>query len=156
MDLFAHIIWTSILFYNVDSVALAVLFSVLPDILSFGPNFLYIVFTKGFSGLRVKSVREFAENLPPYVFTVYNITHSLVVFGAAFSLMWMFFGPPVYMLGWLFHILLDIPTHCRKVFPVKFLYPLSEYAFPGVNWSTKWFMAANWGSIIAFLLMRAR
>ncbi|HLC64635.1 MAG TPA: hypothetical protein VJI46_00755 [Candidatus Nanoarchaeia archaeon] len=155
MDLFAHIIWTSIILYSVDNISLAILFGILPDIIAFGPNFVSAIFTKGFAGLKINSAKEFVDNLPPYVLTLYNVTHSLLIFGIVFGAAWLVSGPPVYMLGWLLHIVFDIPTHSRKIFPVRFLYPLSEYAFPGVSWNTRWLMMANWGSIAALLLINA-
>jgi hypothetical protein len=48
------------------------------------------------------------------------------------------------MLGWALHILIDIPTH-QGIFAVRFLWPLSHYAFSGIRWESPSFFAANYG-----------
>jgi len=81
----------------------------------------------------------------------YNFSHSLVVFFAIFAIAIVFFkrkGAPWAMTGWLVHILIDIPTHSYKFFPTPFLWPLSQWKFDGISWSTPWFEIINYSLII--------
>jgi len=87
--------------------------------------------------------------LPPYVFHAYNVTHSLVVWAVAFFLLWQLVKKPPWLLGaWLLHILCDIPTHATSYFPTPFLWPFPTPFVNGVPWSTPWFMAANYGTML--------
>jgi hypothetical protein len=52
------------------------------------------------------------------------------------------------MLGWLVHILIDIPTHSYQFYPTPFLWPLSSWKFNGISWGQKWFMIANYSTIV--------
>ena len=87
----------------------------------------------------------------------YLLSHSLIIFVLVFSLVWFILKrPPWVMLGWAFHILIDIPSHSILYYSTPFLYPLSNYRFPyGVSWSNQWFMIINylalalvWGTIL--------
>jgi len=88
---------------------------------------------------------------------LYQYSHSIVIWVLVFSLIWVFVKkPPLPLLGWVFHIILDIPSHAIGYYATPFLYPLSNYRFPyGVAWSNKWFMIGNytilliiWGVIL--------
>ncbi len=154
MDLLAHALWTYIIFDDATYLPLAILFSILPDLIAFGPYMVYKLVTMGRKLFHWNNAEEFVKSFPNYIFTVYNLTHSVIVFGIVFCAVWFVRGSmPLFLLGWLFHILMDIPTHSPKLFPVKFLYPLSKYSFPGINWHTKWVLAANWTSILLILLL---
>ncbi|MDQ3075873.1 MAG: hypothetical protein M3Q34_01995 [bacterium] len=88
---------------------------------------------------------------------LYQYSHSLVVWAFVFLAVWYFSKRPRYeLLGWLLHILIDIPSHALAFYPTPFLFPISDYRFPyGVQWSNMWFMIINytflatvWGGII--------
>jgi membrane-bound metal-dependent hydrolase YbcI (DUF457 family) len=87
--------------------------------------------------------------LPPYLFHAYNVTHSLVVWAAVFFLLWLTTKHPPWLSGaWLLHIVCDIPTHTERYFPTPFLWPFPTPFVDGIPWSTPWFMAANYATMI--------
>lgn len=66
----------------------------------------------------------------------YPFSHSLIVFGLAFFLISLlkkrFYLPIV---GWGFHILMDIPLHPHDTYATPFLFPVSTYIFAhGLSW----------------------
>jgi|SRR3989344_1955576 len=144
MDTLAHGLWTYAAFHKKKYAWLGAFFGVLPDLLSFGMLFVFNIFTGNFH--RGKPA---LESLPDWLFSAYNMTHSLIVFAAVFLLIFFitkkWFWP---MLGWPIHILIDIPTHSTRFFPTPFLWPLADYRFDGISWGTPWFMLLNYSSII--------
>jgi hypothetical protein len=53
------------------------------------------------------------------------------------------------MLGWLLHIILDIPSHSIDFFATPFLFPVSDYVFQyGARWSIPWFMILNYSLLL--------
>lgn len=165
MDVFAHTLWTNAVFhlkYNQQRKMryLAAFFGVVPDLIGFAPLFVYLIVSgRIFSGEQfpfesTNWTFSFAEN-------AYNYTHSFVVFLSVFLIVSLsvnlykkyfatqnkiwFFWP---MLGWGFHILLDIPTH-PDFYHTPFLFPLSDYKYTGgVSWAHPTFMAINYGLLI--------
>jgi membrane-bound metal-dependent hydrolase YbcI (DUF457 family) len=88
---------------------------------------------------------------------LYSISHSAVVFFAVFSIAFLIFRRPIWELGgWLFHILLDIPTHSYRFYPTPFLWPLSDWKFGGFSWATPWFLVLNYTAIIAVYLFHRK
>lgn len=84
---------------------------------------------------------------------LYQVSHSLIVFGAVFGLAWVLFRRPVLaMLAWLLHVLIDIPTHTYRFFPTPFLWPLSDYRTSGISWGNRWFLIANYSGLAAAYL----
>src|SRR5207302_5316844 len=85
-------------------------------------------------------------------------THSLVIFAAAFLLATMLRRrPPLPMLAWGLHVLVDIPGHQRFLTP--FLYPLSDVRFYGLwEWLSWPMLLVNYAAIVTavFLLWRRR
>ena len=82
MDVFAHALWTNAVFYKKYRLEKAqrywaVFFGLAPDLVSFTPAFLYMIF----SGRRL-GVEAFSSGLWVYQYAAasYNWTHSLVVF----------------------------------------------------------------------------
>ena len=75
-----------------------------------------------------------------YVGSMYNITHSFVIFTVVFAIVWFISKRPQYvMLAWPLHILVDIPTHSSTFFPTPFLWPLSDFYINGISWGN-WFI----------------
>jgi len=144
MDVFAHFLWTSGLFWKSKKHWLIGLFGVLPDLLSFGVYLVIRLFTGG-----PAFGRPNLATIPPYVHTLYNLTHSLV--------MWLLYAAIVYllfrkyfilMLGWLLHIFLDVFTHTDAFFPTPVLWPLSNWHYEyGVSWGTPVFMLVNYSAL---------
>jgi membrane-bound metal-dependent hydrolase YbcI (DUF457 family) len=139
---------------------LAAFFGVAPDLVGFTPLFVYLIFTG-------RIFTAFPKNIALNNWTVgfaqqaYNYTHSLVIFAVVFLLVavigmayrysktkqftWWVFWP---MLGWVLHILIDIPSH-KGFYDTPFLFPLSEARFThGVPWSHPIFMLINYSLLI--------
>jgi len=151
MDVVAHGLWGA-LFYRQSrrKFMAAALIGMAPDLLSFGvfhaahPRWIAMRLAGETSGPPALSI------LPPYVFHAYNLTHSLVVWCAVFSLLWLVLKKPPWLLGaWLLHILCDIPTHTTSYFPTPFLWPFPTPFVSGIPWSTPWFMATNYTALLA-------
>ena len=88
-----------------------------------------------------------------FVWQLYHCTHSVVVFGLAFGLVWLFARRPVFsMLGWVLHIAVDIFTH-RGIFATHFLWPFSSFGWDGTPWENTWFLAANYITLAAVYLL---
>ncbi|PIZ50989.1 hypothetical protein COY27_05020 [Candidatus Woesearchaeota archaeon CG_4_10_14_0_2_um_filter_33_13] len=144
MDYFAHGFWSYLLFNKSKRPLLAVLFGLLPDTLSWAIYFVYNLFNGTQFGL---------SSIPVWVFTLYGISHSLFVAGVAILIIFIIFKKvPIYILAWPIAILMDIPTHSREFLPTPFLWPISDWYFPGFSWGTKWFMITNWFLIVLGLL----
>jgi hypothetical protein len=91
-----------------------------------------------------------------FVWQLYHCSHSLVVFGLAFGLVWLFTRRPVFsMLGWALHIAVDIFTH-RGIFATHFLWPFSSFGWDGTPWESPWFLAANYATLAAVYLLLIR
>ena len=149
MDVFAHAAWTYILFHNAENFYLYLLAGILPDILSWGFYALYHIPKKG---LRPGPPKE--KDIPRWVFTLYGLTHSLFSFACVFIiLMFITDEIPVYLTAWLVHLMIDIPTHSREYLHTPFLWPFSDYAFPGISWGTVPFMVINWVVIIITIFL---
>ncbi len=136
MDIISHGVWGSIGFGRKSrkSFWIAFFFGVAPDLFSFG------IFTAStwlglVSGPDWSAGPPDSNLIPQYVHALYDITHSLIVFLAAFILVWIVRKKPLYELGaWGLHILLDIPTHSARFFPTPFLWPISDFHIDGISW----------------------
>lgn len=171
MDIVSHALWTNLLYLRARRYAAwGVLLGVLPDIVSFGGLLLERIFfpedlTLSQAAVSVGPARLFGRRptlaqIPPYVFTLYNVTHSLVVFGAValvIAVLWRQFWWP--MLGWALHIASDIFTHTSDFFPTPFLWPLSDFRVSVISWGHPVFFAANAATLIilyGYLAIRRR
>ncbi|MBS3104808.1 hypothetical protein J4234_00960 [Candidatus Woesearchaeota archaeon] len=151
MDIFAHGLWSYAIFHKKKYVWLATLFGLLPDFLSFG-----IVFAMNLVNGNFHSGPPAINSLPEWLFAAYNMTHSFVVFFIAFVLIYAFTKKWLWPLtAWGTHILIDIPTHSFRYFPTPFLWPLSDYKFNGISWSTPWFMLVNYSALMIIFLLIA-
>jgi hypothetical protein len=93
------------------------------------------------------------NTIPDWLFTAYDLSHSLVVAGAVWLVLWFtarWIAVP--FSAWLIHILLDIPTHTRAYFPTPFLWPFSDYTFDGFSWGQGWFMLLNYSCLLVLAL----
>ncbi len=145
MDIFAHGLWSFAIFHKRKDRWLAVLFGLLPDLLAFGPHLIYsLLFGSAAFG------KPALLAIPSYVFTVYNVTHSLVIF--AFVLILLFIiTKKVYLplFAWALHIFVDIPSHTDAFFPTPFLWPISSFHINGVSWGNPYFMIVNYSALTA-------
>jgi len=159
MDTLAHGLWGGVGFYAAGrgKFASAFILGMAPDLLSFGlfhashPDWIVQRFSGRASGPPPLAL------LPEFVFHAYNLTHSLVIWGAFFALIWLLRkSPPWPLLAWALHVLCDIPTHGLSYFPTPYLWPLPTPHVQGIAWSTPWFMMANYSALlIAYLVVFA-
>ncbi|HIJ99017.1 TPA: hypothetical protein H1005_03660 [archaeon] len=155
MDFFAHIFWTAIIFRNQSPLWIPLLFVSIPDSTSWGVWFVQIIvtgkFRKTFKNFR-KRPPDFSK-LPKWVWTLYGASHSIFSFAVVFGTLSLITGKIfIPVLAWLVHILLDLPTHSREFLGTPFLWPLSDWKFPGFTWGKLWFILLNWGAIIFFII----
>lgn len=151
MDTLSHGLWGSFAFgrRSKKSFLLAFFFGIAPDLFSFGPFFAGSLF-----GLFTRP--PFSSNPPPesaipsFVHLLYRPTHSVIIFAAAFLLVWLIRKKPLWeMSAWGLHILYDIPFHEQRFFPTPFLWPVSSYAFDGVSWAHPLIFIPNVAALIA-------
>lgn len=114
----------------------------LPDALSFG------VFTA--ATVVVLSTRPDRGNhdmtqIPQYVHTLYNITHSFFTFWIVLGIAYLWKKKiPLPMLGRGLHILIDIPTHSLAFFGTPFLRPILPPLVDGISRWTPIIFFTNW------------
>lgn len=112
-------------------------FGIAPDFFSFG---IFTIMT--FLGLAPhpdwsSGRHPDPSQIPLYVHTLYDLTHSLVIFALVFGLVWIIRRRPWWIMGgWGLHILVDIPTHSSAFFPTPFLFPVSDFHIDGHPWSS--------------------
>ncbi|MBI5134389.1 MAG: hypothetical protein HZA81_03330 [Candidatus Taylorbacteria bacterium] len=146
MDIISHGLWGGVAFGRKNKRAFwwSALFGISPDLFSFGIFTVANLFERGGFG------RPELSSIPGYVSSLYDLTHSLVVFATVFALAWAVFRKPFWpMLAWPLHIAVDIFTHSTEFFPTPFLWPLSIYRFDGVSWATPSIFFTNL-ALIAF------
>ncbi len=158
MDVFAHGFWGAIAFgkkqgrRGIKALSFAFVIGMMPDLFSFGLWFFERAL-QGFPPYPIEPGTSGAPaiaSLPGYVSAAYNVTHSLVVWAAAFVVLYALFKRKAWIFAaWGLHILCDIPTHTTRYFPTPFLWPFPTPYVDGVPWSTPWFMALNYGAIIS-------
>ncbi len=120
---------------------------VFPDVLAFGPSIaaglwlgLAGILNTGHGHVRLVHVG------PP----LYPAAHSLIVFLVVFGTAAILARRIVFeMLGWLLHILIDIPTHSLRYYATRFLWPMSDFRIDGIAWWTPWFWASTYGALVA-------
>jgi len=146
MDIFAHGLWTAVVYQKVPPRVRwwAVFFGVAPDLASFGVFFVQrlVQGTLGFG-------QPTAWSIPAYVYQLYSYTHSLVVWVAAVLLVYLCDRRRIpWVLGaWGIHIVIDIFTHSADFFPTPFLWPLSSFHVNSFSWGEPWFMALNYSAL---------
>ncbi|MBI4385684.1 hypothetical protein HY573_02545 [Candidatus Parcubacteria bacterium] len=136
MDIVSHGLWGGLAFgrANKKRFWLAFLFGMAPDLFAFGLLSARVIF-----GLAPRPQFTLGHPdpsfIPPYVFQLYNMSHSLVIFAAVFLLIWVIRKRPLWeMSAWGLHILFDIFTHSEQFFPTPFLWPVSDVRFAGISW----------------------
>jgi hypothetical protein len=163
MEIVAHGLWAAAAVVGVrrtthvrPSIAWTVWWAVFPDVFAFGPSI-----AAGLALLVAGKIGAASHGFPPRVhFSVplYPAAHSLLVFAAVFGLTCLVARRIVYsMLGWLMHILIDIPTHSYSYYATRFLWPLFNVRVDGIAWWTPWFWVATYAALatVYFLMWRA-
>jgi len=151
MDTISHTLWGYGLFGFRGRPWLAALFGAMPDLVSFGVFAVTRLadgsFTLGKPPLAI---------IPPWVFTVYDYSHSLIIALAAVAVAYRLRREIGFaMWAWPFHILLDFPFHARSYFPTKLFFPLSQITFDGIPWSNPWVWFPNLAGIFILFAWRA-
>jgi len=143
MDTISHGLWGAVVAgrKNKRNFIVSFLFGIMPDIFSFGILFASLIFEWK---THVWGEPPPIESVPAYVSSLYNITHSLVVFLIIFGLVWLLLRRPYWpMSAWGLHILVDIPTHSYAFFPTPFLWPISDFKIDGTPWSSLYIFIPN-------------
>lgn len=146
MDFLSHGLWGGVALgrRNRRSYALAFVFGMAPDLCSFGLLFANGLLRHGLDFFNGLGHPPDATQIPSYVHTLYNATHSLPVFAAVFALVWLLRRRPLWELAaWGLHIALDIGTHSAAFFPTPFLWPLADVQVDGVPWSEPRIFVSN-------------
>jgi hypothetical protein len=151
MDVFAHSAISYLGFgrkRGKKNIILAMIFGILPDLLSWTIYLFYVMIFGGFRLMRYSGTRHMV-NIPDWTNLLYSISHSMIIYLAIILAIWIIFrNIPLYLYAWGGHILVDIPTHSREFLPTPFLWPISDWHFPGISWATPWFFASIWVGII--------
>jgi len=171
MDILAHSLWVTAGAKELNksletkgkkkvSLLWSAFWSIFPDIFAFGIPFLWSLYTVIFQGKGFDSITHHGPSLSAGDLTfdlasyLYQFSHSLIIFALVFGVIWFLVKrPELAMLGWLAHILIDIPSHSVQFFPTPFLFPISDYVFPyGIRWATPWFMIVNYSLLLIIFL----
>jgi hypothetical protein len=158
MDIFAHAIWTNVLatiarrkqekmHRRLLSVAWTTFWGVFPDLFAFIIPFVIGIWG-WVSGAEFHYGREtIAEGLAPML---YNYSHSLVIWLVVFGVMWAIYKRPRWeLLGWVLHILIDIPSHANGFYLTPLFFPISGWKFThGVSWAHPVFMITNYSTML--------
>jgi len=135
----AHGLWGGVLFGRKTRWLWrgAFLLGTMPDVLAFGPFLL------------TRIGNQTPEAFPPYVYESYNVTHSLVVWAALASAVWLIRKRfPWILAAWAFHILCDIPLHEISFFPTPWLWPFHTPLVNGIRWAQPMIMIPNYVVLI--------
>lgn len=136
MDIISHGLWGGAAFgrKKKKDFWLAFIIGMMPDALSFGAFTIMAILGLA-SGPDWKNGIPDPSLVPSYIYYLYNITHSLIIFTAVFLLIWLIRKKPLWIIGvWGLHILIDIPSHSSKFFPTPFLWPISDFKINGIGW----------------------
>lgn len=155
MDIISHGIYSVALNKTIDpkrkrlkEILESFLWGMMPDALALGPSFVIGIISGTYDHHSLWNGYDIARFL-------YSLTHSFMIFLPVLGLIYLitrrWYLP---MLGWGFHILLDIPFHTSDFYPTPFLFPLSDYVFPfGIIWRTPIVWMSLWILGIAWLLI---
>ncbi len=156
MDILAHMLWAN---YGAQAGNLKLkkekkplinltwvtFWSVFPDLFAFAIPIVIAIPAIIMNGFNLTRPDMFG--LPA---TLYQYSHSLVLWAIIFIFVWILAKRPrLELLGWLLHILIDIPSHSATFYPTPFLFPISEYRFKdGISWSNTTFMIINYSLLL--------
>lgn len=163
MDIVSHGLWGAITLGRASrrSFWTAFVLGMGPDLFSFGVMFVNGLLAHGLDFINGLGHPPDPELIPEYVYSLYNATHSLLVFALVFVAIWALRGKPLWELSaWGLHIAMDIFTHSTAFFPTPFLWPVSDVRVDGVPWSNPAIFVPNVLLLLVlyvwFLLRRKR
>jgi hypothetical protein len=131
MDLITHAVLTRILIGRDRNLLLAGL----------GPDALWYITYPPWVIVQGKARHALANsdwpNPPRWMETLHHASHSLPVALAAAGVARLVTGrwPRRELAAWCLHIAIDIPTHSRRFWGPRFLWPLSQVSIEGVPWA---------------------
>jgi len=166
MDIIAHGLWTTAAARVANrskkiekpiKIGWATFWGVFPDLFAFVPLFSFLIVEAVLGNVNLSHFPgpdslEPAQGDTLFLFkltgVLYSMSHSLIIFGLVVALIYLILKKfPLEMLGWLLHIVIDIPTHSYAFYPTPFLWPLSDIKLDGLSWATSWFMALNYSAL---------
>jgi len=168
MDIFSHGLWAGVAAKGLNkregkpriNVWVMALWGMFPDLFSFTITFMWLIWGLVFGGL---ALGQFGTNHPPlaeplsqntaWVFhlsgVLYNVSHSLIIFAIVFFAVWAYFKQArLELLGWLLHILIDVPTHTYVFYPTPVFWPVFDWKFSGFSWGQPWFIILNYSLLL--------
>ena len=152
MDTLSHALYGKGLFGYKKYRWYSFFFGVIPDIFSFGIYFVYLFLFSDF-----KFGRPTIDELPFWVYDLYDISHSMVTASIfiliAYKINKDFAWP---MLAWPMHIIVDFFTHSIDVFPTPIFWPISDFRFDGIPWSSPYILGINFILIFLIFIYRWR
>lgn len=178
MDVFSHGLWAGALFKflnlkrakNKFKFWAAVFWGVFPDLFAFTIPVILMFFYAlsgqiDFANMPQPSMIE--PSIPSQLdstinlsYTLYNLSHSLIIFALVFGFAYLIFKKPKWILGaWLLHIIMDIPTHSYEFYPTPILWPLSSWKLDGFRWANEWFLimdAILLAAVYAYIFWREK
>ena len=154
MDTISHALWGRGVFGYKGSPYLSLFFGAMPDLLSFGVYFL----NRFVDDSTLEYGKPNIQELPDYVFVLYDFTHSLIIAFLFIFLVYKCIGEKYSfaMLAWPLHIILDFPFHTADFFPTPIFWPIIEVRFDGVSWSNPCIWFSNIAGILMLYLHRYR
>tara|TARA_B100001250_G_C19730888_1_gene758436 strand:+ start:151 stop:636 length:486 start_codon:yes stop_codon:yes gene_type:complete len=155
MDTLSHALWGRGVFGYRGRPYWSLFFGALPDLFSFG---IYFFFNLFFNISNFKFGKPELNEIPNYVFNLYDITHSMVIALLFIFIVYFFVNKnfAFAMLGWPLHIMLDFPFHTADFFPTPILWPIVDVQFNGISWSTPYIWFSNIAGIIILYIWRYR
>jgi len=182
MDIFSHGLWAAAGYKATNDFSLepkgkkplkvwwGAFWGIFPDLFAFAIPFVWIFGNLIVGKFKVSDLPG-PETMEPLVSnklngvlelskSLYNFSHSFFIFAIVFGIVYFVFKRPIWELfGWLFHIVIDIPTHLYQFFPTPFLWPVSKFEVNGFSWGNKWFLIVDFSLLIltwGFLLLRKK
>lgn len=162
MDILAHGLWTAAAAREAQQksghrihAGWAAFWGIFPDLFAFGIP-IAIVLAQRLAGSPPPLHAGRHLHLP-LVGWLYPTSHSFVICLPILALVWLAARRPLLpMLGWPFHIFIDMWSHSDRFYPTPILFPLSRFHISGIAWSNRWFMLANYVAlaIVYFLMWR--
>lgn len=166
MDIFSHGLWAAVSAKAINkaqtkrrvNIWAAMLWGMFPDLFAFSIPFFFII------GSVVFGNGSFGDFGPPHAgepmgrdsiwmfqlsSSLYNISHSLFVFSLVFLGVWAYFKQArLELLGWLLHIVMDVPTHTYAFFPTPVFWPFFDWKFDGMHWGQAWFLLLDYSVLL--------
>src|SRR5437764_1452465 len=148
MDFLAHGLWGGAAFgrQNKSAWKWAFFWGMAPDLFAFGPAIVAGIITGDYFGwARYVPEGVIHSKITWYSNHAYAVTHSLVVWSAVASGVWLIQKKFPWVLAAAgLHALCDIPLHTLQYFPTPWLWPLHTPLFNGIHWANPSFMLANY------------